>query len=172
MTQTHPPADYVEGGDTRLLRDAMGCFGTGVTIITTLDAEGKPVGLTANSFTSLSLDPPLVLACVGNKAGSAPALRVCAGFTVNVLAEGQKDVSIRFAQRGVDRFALGDWSEGVTGGPVLGGALASFECAREDLHEGGDHFILIGRVRRARFSQEAAPLVYFRGAYRELTDKD
>ncbi len=169
--ERHQPREAMEfkaGSDPRTLRDAMGCFATGITIVTALDATGTPVGLTANSFTSVSLDPPLLLVCIANTAGTAPILRDAAHFGVNVLQIGQQPTSNRFAAKGEDRFANQPWAPGQTSVPLLGGSLVSFECQRESLHEAGDHFILVGRVVRAQFEPHRDPLLYFRGKYRRL----
>ncbi|MBB6424366.1 flavin reductase [Sphingopyxis sp. JAI128] len=166
--QPREAMEFKAGSDPRTLRDAMGCFATGITIVTALDAAGMPVGLTANSFTSVSLDPPLLLVCIANTAGTAPALRDAAHFGVNVLQIGQQPVSNRFAAKGEDRFANQPWAPGETGVPLLGGSLVSFECQHESLHEAGDHFILVGRVVRAQFEPHRDPLLYFRGKYRRL----
>lgn len=166
--QPREAMEFKAGSDPRTLRDAMGCFATGITIVTALDAEGTPVGLTANSFTSVSLDPPLLLVCIANTAGTAPTLRGATHFGVNVLQIGQQPTSNRFAARGEDRFANQPWAPGQTGVPLLGSSLVSFECQRESLHEAGDHFILVGRVVRAQFEPHRDPLLYFRGKYRRL----
>lgn len=166
--QPREAMEFKAGSDPRTLRDAMGCFATGITIVTALDAEGTPVGLTANSFTSVSLEPPLLLVCIANTAGTAPVLRDAVHFGVNVLQIGQQPTSNRFASRGEDRFANQPWAPGETGVPLLGSSLVSFECQRESLHEAGDHFILVGRVVRAQFEPHRDPLLYFRGKYRRL----
>lgn len=166
--QPREAVEFRAGSDPRTLRDAMGCFATGITIVTALDADGAPAGLTANSFTSVSLDPPLLLVCVANTSGTAPVLRGAAHFGVNVLQIGQQPASTRFATKGEDRFANLPWAQGETGVPLLAGSLVSFECERESLHEAGDHFILIGRVVRAQFEPHRDPLLYFRGKYRRL----
>ncbi|HET6526121.1 flavin reductase [Sphingopyxis sp.] len=166
--QPREAMEFKAGSDPRTLRDAMGCFATGITIVTALDAAGTPVGLTANSFTSVSLEPPLLLVCIANTAGTAPILRDAAHFGVNVLQIGQQPTSNRFAAKGEDRFANQPWAPGQTGVPLLGGSLVSFECQRESLHEAGDHFILVGRVVRAQFEPHRDPLLYFRGKYRRL----
>ena len=166
--QPREAMEFKAGSDPRTLRDAMGCFATGITIVTALDTAGAPVGLTANSFTSVSLDPPLLLVCIANSAGTAPALREAGHFGVNVLQIGQQPTSNRFAARGEDRFANQPWAPGQTGVPLLGSSLVSFECQRESLHEAGDHFILVGRVVRAQFEPHRDPLLYFRGKYRRL----
>lgn len=163
-----PPSEYRTGSDPRTLRDALGCFATGVTIVTCLDGRGEPVGLTANSFTSLSLEPPLLLVCVGRTASSAAALTAATHFAVNVLQTGQQPASIRFATRKEDRFTATPWSPGEYGPPVLLDSLGVFECAAHAVHDGGDHHIVIGRVLRASFDSALDPLLYFRGRYRRL----
>lgn len=166
--QPREAMEFKAGSDPRTLRDAMGCFATGITIVTAVDTAGEPVGLTANSFTSVSLDPPLLLVCIANTAGTAPSLREAAHFGVNVLQIGQQPTSNRFAAKGEDRFAGQPWAPGHTGVPLLGSSLVSFECQHESLHEAGDHFILVGRVVRAQFEPHRDPLLYFRGKYRRL----
>lgn len=162
------PPEYREGSDARTFRDALGCFATGITIVTALADDSTPIGLTANSFTSVSLDPPLLLVCIANNAGSAAVLERAGRFAVNVLQIGQQPTSNRFAGRGEDRFAATPWTMGEFETPVLTGSLASFECERHAIHEGGDHFILIGRVLKAMFEPRRDPLLYFRGKYRRL----
>jgi len=162
------PLTYESGSDSRTLRDALGTFGTGVVIATTLDADGNPTGLTANSFTSVSLDPPLVLVCIGKTSRSLSAFENCANFVVNVLHIGQQPDSVRFAKRADDRFTASQWETWNTGCPVLCGSLASFECDKQSWHDGGDHVIIVGHVRRARFEPHRDPLLFFRGAYRRL----
>jgi flavin reductase (DIM6/NTAB) family NADH-FMN oxidoreductase RutF/pimeloyl-ACP methyl ester carboxylesterase len=160
--------EYRSGSDARTLRDAMGCFATGVTIVTAHGADGKPIGLTANSFTSVSLDPPLLLVCIANNAGSAEALRMAESFAVNVLQIGQQPVSNLFAGKGEDRFAGTRWEVGEYGAPILPSSLGIFECRHYALHEAGDHFLLVGRVEKASFEPRRDPLLYFRGKYRRL----
>ena len=160
--------EYRAGSDARTFRDALGCFATGVTVVTAICPDGTPIGLTANSFTSVSLDPPLLLVCIANSAGSGATLRGADRFAVNVLQIGQQPTSNRFAGKGEDRFAATPWEMGEFGTPVLPGSLSSFECAREAVHEGGDHFILVGRVLKAIFEPRRDPLLYFRGKYRKL----
>jgi flavin reductase (DIM6/NTAB) family NADH-FMN oxidoreductase RutF len=170
LERKHPRfiPEFREGSDARTFRDALGCFATGVTIITAIGPDGEPIGLTANSFTSVSLDPPLLLVCVANNAGSAPVLRQAERFAVNVLQIGQQPTSNRFAGKGEDRFANTPWEVGEFGTPVLTSSLSSFECASEAVHDGGDHFILVGRVLKAMFEPRRDPLLYFRGKYRRL----
>ena len=162
------PSEFRTGSDPRTLRDALGCFATGVTVVTCLDGKGSPVGLTANSFTSVSLDPPLLLVCVARRAASALALTRASHFAVNVLQTHQQPASIRFAAKDQDRFGATPWSPGEYGPPVLRDSLSVFECAAHAVHEGGDHHIVVGEVLRASFDSTLDPLLYFRGRYRRL----
>jgi flavin reductase (DIM6/NTAB) family NADH-FMN oxidoreductase RutF/pimeloyl-ACP methyl ester carboxylesterase len=166
--QPRAAPEFRSGSDARTLRDTMGCFATGVTIVTAHAADGTPVGLTANSFTSVSLDPPLLLVCVANSSSSAAVLRAADRFAVNLLHLGQQPTSNRFAGKVEDRFANTPWEVGEMGPPVLTGSLGAFECASESVQEAGDHFILIGRVLKATFEPRRDPLLYFRGKYRRL----
>lgn len=160
--------EYRSGSDPRTLRDALGCFATGVTVVTCLDGEGKPVGLTANSFTSVSLDPPLLLVCVAKAAATAGPLSDADHFAVNVLQNEQQPASITFSTRVEDRFGQTPWSLGEHGVPVLLDSLSVFECSRHAIHDAGDHFILVGEVKKATFEAGLDPLLYFRGRYRRL----
>ena len=160
--------EYRSGHDPRTLRDALGCFATGVTVVTCLNDEGEPAGLTVNSFTSVSLDPPLLLVCVAKNAASESALTAAPNFAVNVLQTGQQPASIRFSTRDQDRFGATPWACGEAGAPILGDSLGVFECERFAVHDGGDHHILIGRVVKASFDATVDPLLYFRGRYRRL----
>jgi flavin reductase (DIM6/NTAB) family NADH-FMN oxidoreductase RutF/pimeloyl-ACP methyl ester carboxylesterase len=159
---------YLEGSDPRLLREALGCFGTGVTVVTTLDDAGRPIGLTANSFTSVSLDPPLILFCLAKSSASLAIFERAAGFAVNVLQIGQQAASSRFARRDGERFEGHDWERWGAGSPILKNALASFDCAKFAEHPAGDHVVFIGTVRQVRFSPQRDPLLFFRGRYRRL----
>lgn len=160
--------EFRYGSDPRTLRDAMGCFATGVTIITAFKDDGAPIGLTANSFTSVSLDPPLLLVCIAKTSSSAPVMEQVTRFGVNVLHVGQQAISSRFASKVEDRFAGLDWSAGETQVPMLDSALVAFECERHSLHDAGDHFILVGKVNRAQFESHRDPLLFYRGKYRRL----
>lgn len=145
-------------------RDALGHFATGITVMTTLDVEEGRYGVTATSFASLSLDPPLVQWSLRNAAYSLPIFQRSGHFTVNILAADQEAVSRRFATPGVDRFAGLDVEEGLAEMPLIAGAAAWIECALETTLPGGDHTILVGRVLRARtFSK--TPLLHWRGGY-------
>ena len=160
--------EYRSGHDARTLRDALGCFATGVTVVTCLGANDEPAGLTVNSFTSVSLNPPLLLVCLAKRAASAGALIEASHFAVNVLQTGQQPASIRFSTRDEDRFGATPWTCGEAGAPILADSLGVFECERHAVHDGGDHHILIGKVVKASFDASLDPLLYFRGKYRRL----
>lgn len=162
------PSEYVSGSDPRTLRDAMGCFASGITVVTTKDENGKPVGLTANSFTSVSLDPPLVLVCLGKNVGSLPAFNGAEAFAVNILHTGQQPISNLFASKGKDRFTETDWQTWDKNVPIISNSLANFECIKTAEIEQGDHILFIGEVVRARFDPRRDPLLYSSGKYRRL----
>lgn len=157
MTPLAPP-------DPRALRDAFGCFMTGVTVVTTMDAADKPLGFTANSFSSVSLDPPLLLVSIANSSANLAAFAQGRGFAVNILSERQKDVSATFARRSEDRFAQVYWKRGPVGSPLIAEVSAWFDCTLEQAVTAGDHTILIGRI--GAFEATSHPgLGYYRGAY-------
>jgi flavin reductase (DIM6/NTAB) family NADH-FMN oxidoreductase RutF len=149
------------------LRHALGRFTTGVTIVTCCDAAGAPAGLTANSFSGVSLDPPLVLWSLRRASPSLPAFEAASHFTVNVLAESQVDLSRRFASAALDKFAEGLWTAGLHGAPVLAGCAAVFECETVSRQPAGDHLLFIGRVLNATESA-LPPLVFQSGHYHML----
>ena len=132
--------------DPKRLRAAFARYMTGVTVVTTRNARDEPVGFTANSFTSVSLDPPLLLVCPGRHLSSFEVFQTASCFGISILAEGQEEVSNLFAGRAGDRFALCDWDEGALGVPLISGRAAGFSCATHDRIEAGDHVILIGRI--------------------------
>ena len=165
MSDNEPLTDG--GPDTATLRRVLGCFVTGVTVVTTRDDGGVPLGFTANSFTSVSLDPPLVLVCVGHEVEGLDAYRRCSKFAINVLGESQRALSDRFAAEHPDRFGGVRWRPGAHGAPILEGCVAALECAPWRRIEAGDHMILIGRVLRCEGSGDP-PLAYWRGSYRRL----
>ncbi|MBV9734858.1 MAG: flavin reductase family protein [Acidisphaera sp.] len=150
--------------DARAFRRALGSFLTGVTVVATLQEDGSPRGFTANSFTSVSLDPPLVLVCIAKTASSCPVFTAAPHFSVNILAEHQASVSMLFASKAADKFAQGAWRRGPAGSPIIDGVAAWFDCYRHDVVDAGDHVILIGRV--AGFEERPAnPLGYCKGAH-------
>ena len=152
--------------DARDFRTALGCFPTGVCLITTLAPDGRRVGLTANSFSSVSLDPPMVLWSLSRNASSAPVFRDAEYFAINVLAADDAELSSHFARSGADKFAAfaERFSAGLGGVPVLEGSVATFECHSRHRYYGGDHIIVIGVVERYTHS-DRAPLVFHRGKY-------
>jgi len=149
-------------------RTALRSFATGVTVVTTRDREGRPSGLTASAFASVSLDPPLVLICVDHAATAHPDLRERGWFAVNILRREQEALSRRFAVSGGDKFGGVSYHEGRTGLPLLDGSLATLECRIVEAHEAGDHTIFIAQVETASVT-EGRPLVYFHGDYHSLT---
>lgn len=153
--------------DTRQLRDALGRFTTGVTVVTCCDGAGGFVGLTANSFSALSLEPPLVLWSLRSASPAMVAFEAARRFAINVLADSQVELSRRFASKTENRFAEGSWSLGVHGAPVLVGCAAVFECETDSHQLAGDHRLFIGRVLACAESA-LAPLVFQAGHYRLL----
>jgi flavin reductase (DIM6/NTAB) family NADH-FMN oxidoreductase RutF len=149
-------------------RTALRCFAAGVTVVTTRDREGRPSGLTASAFTSVSLDPPLVLVCVDHTATAHPDFRTRGWFAVNVLRREQEALSRRFAASGGDKFHGVACHDGQAGMPLLDDALATLECRIVEAHEAGDHTIFIGQVEGVSVAA-GRPLVYFHGAYHSLT---
>lgn len=152
------------GIDPQDLRQALGAFATGVTIVTTRDPEGRPVGLTANSFNSVSLTPPLVLWSLALNSQNLNAFRQAPTWVVHILAAGQEDLSSRFASRGTDKFAGLDYEDGPGGAPLLAGCAARFVCQSTFEYEGGDHAIFVGRVIDLERSS-TAPLIFHAGRY-------
>jgi flavin reductase (DIM6/NTAB) family NADH-FMN oxidoreductase RutF len=155
--------------DKMELRRVMGHFATGVTIITTRSKDGKFYGLTANAFTSVSLDPPLLLVCVDKKAESYPYFEESKIFTVNVLSADQEALSRRFAVSGGPKFEGVAYRTGANGAPILEGAVAFIECKLVEGYPGGDHTVYLGEVQEAETSDHK-PLLFFRGGYRSLGD--
>lgn len=144
----------------RALRDALGMFATGVTIVTTLAPDGSPVGLTVNSFNSVSLAPPLVLWSLARRAASFDLFMQAGHYAINVLTVRQHALALRFAQRDADRWAGVDWHPGKSGMPVLAGAAAVFECASRSQYSEGDHTILVGEVLHSEHHAHSSPLLY------------
>ncbi|VVE90494.1 flavin reductase family protein [Pandoraea bronchicola] len=156
--------------DADVLRGVLGHFATGVTVITTRDTGRQRVGVTANSFNSVSLDPPLVLWSLSRQSSSHAAFTSARYWAVHVLSEAQEALSRRFASRSIDRFAGLDIEEGHGGTPLLSGCAARFECETFSLHESGDHTVLIGRVLAVDQRAGASPLVFHGGRYRHLAE--
>jgi flavin reductase (DIM6/NTAB) family NADH-FMN oxidoreductase RutF len=156
-------------------RSALGAFATGVCVVTTRDASGKPAGVTVNSFTSVSLEPPLVLFCLDRRGSALARFGAAPAWAVHVLAEGQEDLARCFARPSREA-ALSDpwsgiaWAEGEDGLPRLAGCLARLSCTAERVTDGGDHAILIGRVAALEWQAEGRPLLYFRGRFEAASE--
>lgn len=162
---TTPPAP---GCTPELYRQVMGCFPTGVTVMTMAQPDGTRVGVTASSFNTVSLDPPLILWSLALKAPSLTAFRAADHFAVNVLAEAQHALALQFARPSEDKFAGVDLVSGVTGAPLIAGALAHIECRVVQRYAGGDHEIMLGEVV-ALSRDEGEPLVFRGGRFHRLT---
>jgi 3-hydroxy-9,10-secoandrosta-1,3,5(10)-triene-9,17-dione monooxygenase reductase component len=146
-------------------RKAMGSFAAGVTVVTVCH-DGRLVGTTVSAFSSVSMDPPLVMVCLKRDSRTLAALNEAKAFCVNILASDQGDLAHRFAKSGADdRFALTAVEAGVCGAPLLAGATAIVECELHAAHDGGDHEILVGRVLRVVTDETKTPLVYVRGGF-------
>lgn len=158
-----PPAALPSAASAEF-RAVMGNFATGVTVVTALDGS-SPIGFTCQTFTSLSLDPPLISFAVSRASSSRPLILDAGRFCVNILAFDQRRLCTRFATRGVDRFESVSWWHSPSGSPILDGVLAWVDCSVEAEYPAGDHVIVIGRVTDLSYLREAAPLVYHRGEY-------
>lgn len=156
-----PTAPVIDGRD---FRKALGRFPTGVAVVTALDAQGGKLGMTINSFASVSLEPPIVLWSVAHKAPSYAAFAAARHFVINVLAQDQLSVSNQFSRPSDDKFAGVNWTPGVAGAPVLGGCVASFECAVREIFRAGDHDVMLGDVQRYSHA-ERAPLAFALSSY-------
>jgi flavin reductase (DIM6/NTAB) family NADH-FMN oxidoreductase RutF len=151
-------------------RNALGNFATGITIVTAKGPNDELLGLTANSFNSVSLDPPLVLFSLDRGAYSLKPLQASGAFAINVLCEDQQHLSTNFARSLTDKWSGVDYEIWETGSPILKGAIAVFECEIHSMYDGGDHIIFIGRVLRMRADPERRPLLYFRGRYARMSE--
>lgn len=162
------PSDATEvlKPDAASFRSVLGHFATGITVITAMDG-GEPVGIAANSFTSVSLDPPLVLFCPATSSSTWPRIQRAGHFMVNVLDEHQEHVSRLFAQKGADRFAEVDWTR-TERGPILHDVHAYLDCTIENEYEAGDHVIVVGRVLELGLTADAGPLLFYQGRYGRL----
>jgi len=170
MSEPPQPAPAPEI-DPRDLRNALGMFATGVTIVTTVNGEGRPIGITCNSFSSVSLKPPLILWSLSLYSPSLQTFLQAPCFAINVLASDQQPLSRRFSTPGIDRFSGIDWAAGENGIPLLPGVAAHIQCRNETRHYSGDHVILIGQVLRYVY-RDVEPLIFARGRYRTLLGED
>lgn len=153
------------GFDPGQLREAFGQFATGVCVVGFKAQDGARIGITVNSFTSLSLDPALLLVCLGQSLRSHDVMVACEGFGVSVLADGQQDISSRFAMRGGPKWDGISFIEGEAGALMVPDAIARFDCTTEAAYPAGDHTILVGRIRGFAVDGAKHPLLFFRGAY-------
>ena len=167
-TATSSTRDAVDAA--RQLRNSLGCFATGVTIVTAPATEGPPVGLTVSSFSSVSLDPPLVLFSVARSARSLEQLEDADGYAVNVLSSLHVELSNRFARAGEDKWDGVEYSAGHCDAPIFDDALATFECEPYATYDGGDHVIFVGRVVRHDAAEEREPLLFYRGRYHSVVE--
>ncbi|WP_338483099.1 flavin reductase family protein [Streptomyces sp. SCSIO 75703] len=157
---------HSSGTDVREYKAVLGHFCTGVTVVTSID-RGAPAGFTCQSFSALSLDPPLVLVCVRKESATWPAVRRSGRFAVSVLAAHQQAVGDRFARSGVDRFAGVDWRPSPAGMPLIDGALAWIECAVSEEIDAGDHTVVVAAVTALEAGTARDPLLFYRGRYLE-----
>ena len=164
MTPTTPRA-LAPAFSTPEFRAALGMFATGVTIVTAHDSAGMPVGITANSFNSVSLAPPLVLWSLSRFAGSMPTFERGSHYAINILSAGQHALAERFSKKSVDRFAGVAFRVGAGGAPVLEGSAAVFECFNRSRYEEGDHVIFVGQVEHCTRRKGATPLIFHGGRY-------
>jgi 3-hydroxy-9,10-secoandrosta-1,3,5(10)-triene-9,17-dione monooxygenase reductase component len=161
-----PVSATVSNIDGMRFRSVLGRFATGVVAITAIDQEtGEPTGLAANSFTSVSLDPPLVAFCVAHTSSTWPRLRVADRLCINILSEAQQDVCRQLAMKGGDKFATIDWTTSPGGSPVIEEALAWIECTIESEYPAGDHMIVVARVQHLDKHHEGEPLLFYQGSY-------
>ncbi|MGI9156302.1 MAG: flavin reductase family protein [Marmoricola sp.] len=162
------PEDAEAVQRARTFRDVLGRFATGVAVVTALSG-GEPVGMTCQSFSSVSLSPPLVLFCPAKTSRAWPMIQRAGSFCVNLLADGQHELSDVMATKGIDKFAELAWKPSPhTGSPVLDGVLGFVDCTIHAVHEAGDHFVVIGRVQElASYDEAADPLLFFEGRYRK-----
>lgn len=156
--------------DSRALRNTLGRYATGIAVVTAIDPDGKPVGLTVNSFAAVSLEPPLVLWSLALSSHNLEAFRQASHHCINVLAADQVDISNRFATWPVDRFAGLEWHAGVGGAPRLEGCCARFEVKNDIQYPGGDHLIFVSQVERFDEASHLPPLVFHGGRYRHLAE--
>lgn len=155
------------GIEQQHFRRVCGKYATGITILTVLDSLGAPQGMTANSFTSVSLDPPLILVCIDRRTSLLLHFQAGVHFAINILGEEHKELSGRFAHSGQDRFDGITWRAGETGAPLLPDMLATLECRVTQVVDAGDHVVVLGEALHAAW-REGRPLLYFNSSYQEL----
>jgi 3-hydroxy-9,10-secoandrosta-1,3,5(10)-triene-9,17-dione monooxygenase reductase component len=151
--------------DPARFRDVLGRFASGITVVAALDESGEPVGLACQSFASLSLDPPLVLLCVGRNSSSWPQVERAGRFGVSILADDQADICAALGRKGTDKFASVDWARTPGGAVRINNALATVDCELYAVHEAGDHYVITARVLALDARADGSPLLYFRSDY-------
>lgn len=164
------PDDPESAARARRFRDVLGLFASGVTVVTSM-SDGAPVGMTCQSFSSVSLEPPLVMFSPAKTSRAWPLMQRAGYFCVNILAADQSDVSNAMATKGSDKYDGIGWSPSTTGAPLLDGVLGFVDCTVHSVHEAGDHYVVLGRVRELGFApgvehrDDRKPLLYYRGSY-------
>jgi flavin reductase (DIM6/NTAB) family NADH-FMN oxidoreductase RutF len=172
MITIEQPGPGDERIDPRILRRALGAFPTGVVITTAWESESGWLGMTMNSFTTVSLDPPLVIFSIDRRSVSLPAWLRASGYAINVLARGQELLSNQFARSRGEKWRDVRFTSGLHNAPLLDGTVARFECSRHQVVDGGDHMIFLARVNRATCNEEAEPLVFCRSRYGAVQTRD
>ena len=163
------PDDPESAARARKFRDVLGLFASGVTVVTSL-SDGEPVGMTCQSFSSVSLEPPLVMFCPARTSRAWPAMQRAGFFCVNFLAEDQAEISQAMATKGTDKYDGIAWRPATTGAPLLDGVIGFVDCTVHSVHEAGDHYVVLGRVRELGFGEaDRKPLLYYRGGYDTVT---
>jgi 3-hydroxy-9,10-secoandrosta-1,3,5(10)-triene-9,17-dione monooxygenase reductase component len=158
------PDDPESAARARQFRDVLGLFASGVTVITSM-SDGAPVGMTCQSFSSVSLEPPLVMFCPAKTSRAWPLMQRAGFFCVNILGRDQAAISQAMATKGTDKYDGIAWSPASTGAPLLDGVIGYVDCTVHSVHEAGDHYVVLGRVKELGFGEEGHPLLYYRGAY-------
>ena len=150
--------------DPATYRTVLGHFATGIALVTAID-DGEPVGMACNSFTSVSLEPPLVLFCAAKSSTTWPRIQAAGKWAANILGEDGEEISRLFAQKGADRFSHVRYRPGASGAPILDDALAFVDCETVTEHDAGDHLLVVGRVLELGYAPEGKPLLFYRGGY-------
>ena len=158
------PDDPESAARARKFRDVLGLFASGVTVVTSL-SDGEPVGMTCQSFSSVSLEPPLVMFCPAKTSRAWPRMQRAGYFCVNFLAADQAEVSNAMATKGADKYDGIGWRPASTGAPLLDDVLGHVDCTVHSVHEAGDHYVVLGRVKELGYGDDGLPLLYYRGGY-------
>jgi 3-hydroxy-9,10-secoandrosta-1,3,5(10)-triene-9,17-dione monooxygenase reductase component len=168
------PDDPESAARARQFRDVLGLFASGVVVVTSI-SDGEPVGMTCQSFSSVSLEPPLVMFCPAKTSRAWPRMQRAGYFCINILAADQADVSTSMATKGTDKYDGVGWRPATTGAPLLDGVLGYVDCTVQAVHEAGDHYVVLGRVKELGFAPgveeggDRKPLLYYRGSYDTVT---